>query len=65
MMILDFLAEHPLLAGIVAIGVLLLIASVRIAYQYERAVVFRLGKFNRIAGPASISSRQLSNGRTK
>src|SRR6266550_3331321 len=50
-MILDFLAEHPLLAGIVAIGMLLLIASVRIAYQYERAVVFRLGKFNRIAGP--------------
>ena len=51
MMVLDFLAEHPLLAVILAIGVLLTIASVRIAYQYERAVVFRLGKFNRVAGP--------------
>jgi regulator of protease activity HflC (stomatin/prohibitin superfamily) len=51
MTVLDFFTEHPFLAGIVAIGVLLLIASVRVAYQYERAVVFRLGKFNRIAGP--------------
>jgi regulator of protease activity HflC (stomatin/prohibitin superfamily) len=51
MMVLDSLAEHPLLGFTVAIAVLLLIASVRIAYQYERAVVFRLGRFNRIGGP--------------
>jgi regulator of protease activity HflC (stomatin/prohibitin superfamily) len=48
---MDVLAEHPFFGVIVAIAVLLLIASVRIAYQYERAVVFRLGKFNRIGGP--------------
>jgi regulator of protease activity HflC (stomatin/prohibitin superfamily) len=29
----------------------LILRSVRIANQYERAVVFRLGKFNRTAGP--------------
>jgi regulator of protease activity HflC (stomatin/prohibitin superfamily) len=51
MMLLDFIAQHPLLAAILAVVVLLSIASVRIANQYERAVVFRLGKFDRIAGP--------------
>jgi regulator of protease activity HflC (stomatin/prohibitin superfamily) len=30
---------------------LLVITSIRIANQYERAVVFRLGKYNRTAGP--------------
>lgn len=30
---------------------LLLLGSVRIANQYERAVVFRLGRYNRTAGP--------------
>jgi regulator of protease activity HflC (stomatin/prohibitin superfamily) len=50
MAVLGFLAEYSYLV-ILAIGVLLLIASVRIANQYERAVVFRLGRFNRIAGP--------------
>src|SRR5262245_12095424 len=36
---------------VVAVGVVLLFASARIANQYQRAVVFRLGKFNRVSGP--------------
>ena len=31
--------------------VLILLATVRIANQYERAVVFRLGKYARTSGP--------------
>ena len=31
--------------------ILLVILSLRIAAQYERAVVFRLGRYNRTAGP--------------
>src|SRR5262249_56562233 len=31
--------------------VVLMILSLRIAAQYERAVVFRLGRYNRTAGP--------------
>jgi regulator of protease activity HflC (stomatin/prohibitin superfamily) len=49
MLTLNLLASIMLLIGIVI--VVLLIASVRIANQYERSVVFRLGKFNRTAGP--------------
>ena len=33
------------------LGVVLVLLSLRIAAQYERAVVFRLGKYNRTAGP--------------
>ena len=38
---------------VLILGVIVLAAfsSIRIAYQYERAVIFRLGKFNRIGGP--------------
>jgi len=39
------------LLAIVAIAVLIVIRSIRVANQYERGVVFRLGKFNRTAGP--------------
>jgi regulator of protease activity HflC (stomatin/prohibitin superfamily) len=44
----DFAAAHPL-QTIAAVAYVL--ASIRIANQYERAVVFRLGKYNRTAGP--------------
>lgn len=38
--------------GIIAvIVVVLLLSSIRIATQYQRAVVFRLGRYNRTAGP--------------
>ncbi len=51
MFILEFVAAHPLLV-VIAVGVLaLLIQSLRVANQYERSVVFRLGRFNRTAGP--------------
>jgi regulator of protease activity HflC (stomatin/prohibitin superfamily) len=36
---------------LLVVAVVLLGMSVRIANQYERSVVFRLGKFNRTAGP--------------
>ena len=35
----------------IVIAVAFVLFSVRIANQYERAVIFRLGKFNRTAGP--------------
>ena len=52
MFILEFLAANPLLVVITAAVLALLIKSLRVANQYERSVVFRLGKFNRTAGPA-------------
>ena len=51
MSVMDFFASLSflLIAGVVALG--LLVLSIRVANQYERSVVFRLGKFNRTAGP--------------
>src|SRR5216684_3882217 len=46
-----FAATHPVLTAIIVLVVAWMIRSVRIANQYERAVVFRLGKYNRTAGP--------------
>lgn len=37
--------------AIIAFVLLIVIRSIRVANQYERGVVFRLGKFNRTAGP--------------
>jgi regulator of protease activity HflC (stomatin/prohibitin superfamily) len=51
MFILQFLAANPLLVVITAVVLALLIKSLQVANQYERSVVFRLGKFNRTAGP--------------
>ncbi len=51
MPIADLLISHPVLTAIAAALLILLLRSIRIANQYERAVVFRLGKFNRTAGP--------------
>lgn len=48
---MEFLAAHPLLILIAIAAVVLLVKSIRVANQYERSVVFRLGKFNRTAGP--------------
>jgi regulator of protease activity HflC (stomatin/prohibitin superfamily) len=49
MFAMDFIAILPVFIGIAAL--ILCIKSVRVANQYERSVVFRLGKFNRTAGP--------------
>src|SRR5581483_2964216 len=37
--------------AVIAVLVVLVVSSLRIATQYERAVVFRLGKYSRTAGP--------------
>lgn len=50
-LILNYLVSHGLTIVIVAAIVFVAIRSVRISDQYERAVVFRLGRFNRTAGP--------------
>lgn len=51
MSVVDFLASLSFLfiAGFAAL--ILLFMSVRVANQYERSVVFRLGRFHRTAGP--------------
>jgi regulator of protease activity HflC (stomatin/prohibitin superfamily) len=49
MFVLDFVALVLVLIGIAI--VLLVIMSIRVANQYERSVVFRLGRYNRSAGP--------------
>lgn len=51
MFVLELVAEHPVLAGIAVLVILVVVASIRVANQYERGVVFRLGKFSRTAGP--------------
>ena len=47
----DPLASYavPIVIGVVVIVILL--RSIRVANQYERGVVFRLGKYNRTEGP--------------
>jgi regulator of protease activity HflC (stomatin/prohibitin superfamily) len=51
MSIMDFLAASSFLILFAVLFLALLIMSIRVANQYERSVVFRLGKFNRTAGP--------------
>ena len=50
MLILDFLGAHATVIVIVAVVLLVTFKSIRIANQYERGVVFRLGRYNRTAG---------------
>ncbi|HEY8137158.1 MAG TPA: slipin family protein [Methylocystis sp.] len=49
--LVDFSTNHPALAGVAALVFLLLLFSLRIANQYERAVVFFLGRYARTSGP--------------
>jgi regulator of protease activity HflC (stomatin/prohibitin superfamily) len=51
MSIMDFFAASSFLILFAILVLILLILSIRVANQYERSVVFRLGKFNRTAGP--------------
>jgi len=51
MSIMDFLAASSFLILFAVVLLALLVLSIRVANQYERSVVFRLGKFNRTAGP--------------
>ncbi len=47
----NIIAVHPIFTAAIVLIAFALVRSLRIANQYERAVVFRLGKFNRTAGP--------------
>jgi regulator of protease activity HflC (stomatin/prohibitin superfamily) len=47
----SFVSLHPLAGLIFAVVVVVGLRSMRVANQYERAVVFFLGKFSRTAGP--------------
>lgn len=51
MFVMELVAEHPYLTIIVVAAVAYVLGSIRVANQYERSVVFRLGKFDRTAGP--------------
>ncbi len=51
MLPLDPLASYAVPIAIAVIVLVILLRSIRVANQYERGVVFRLGKYNRTAGP--------------
>ena len=51
MFIMELVTAHPYLTIIVVAAFAYFLGSIRVANQYERSVVFRLGKFNRTAGP--------------
>ncbi|MEA2810782.1 MAG: hypothetical protein QOJ17_4923, partial [Rhodospirillaceae bacterium] len=51
MVIVDFLVSHAIVIVLAAVVLLVVFKSIRIANQYERGVVFRLGKYDRTAGP--------------
>jgi regulator of protease activity HflC (stomatin/prohibitin superfamily) len=51
MLPLDPLASYAVPVAIGVIVLVILLRSIRVANQYERGVVFRLGKFKRTAGP--------------
>jgi len=48
---IPFLQEHPLVVAVAVALLVLALASLRVANQYERAVVFFLGRYARTAGP--------------
>src|ERR1700761_6167844 len=41
----------PVVMFVVVLALTLVLMSIRIANQYERSVIFRLGRYNRTAGP--------------
>src|SRR6266853_3849709 len=51
MYLIDLIASHPVATLVVIALGAAIVGSIRIANQYERAVVFRLGKYSRTAGP--------------
>jgi regulator of protease activity HflC (stomatin/prohibitin superfamily) len=62
---MDFLAASSFLILFAIVLVVLLFMSIRIANQYERSVVFRLGKYNRTAGPGLYLKWPLIEWQTK
>ena len=51
MFVMEFVATHPYFTIVAVAAIAYFIGSIRVTNQYERSVVFRLGKFNRTAGP--------------
>ena len=51
MPIVDFVVAHPILIAVVVIVAVVGLNSIKVANQYERGVVFRLGKYHRTSGP--------------
>jgi len=51
---MSYLATYFVLPTLVLIAFVILIASVRILRQYERAVVFTLGRFQKVKGPGLV-----------
>jgi regulator of protease activity HflC (stomatin/prohibitin superfamily) len=51
MFILDLLAFHPVVTIVIVAALVVVLRSIRVANQYERSVIFRIGKYNRTAGP--------------
>jgi regulator of protease activity HflC (stomatin/prohibitin superfamily) len=49
--VIDFVFSHPIQSLIIALVIAYVARAIRVTNQYERAVVFRLGKYNRTAGP--------------
>jgi regulator of protease activity HflC (stomatin/prohibitin superfamily) len=49
--ILQWIVLHPIETALIALVAFLFIRSIRVANQYQRAVVFFLGAYNRTAGP--------------
>jgi len=49
--IIEWIAFHQILASIIAIVFIILVRSLRIAQQYQRAVIFFLGRYARTSGP--------------
>jgi regulator of protease activity HflC (stomatin/prohibitin superfamily) len=47
----QWIVVHPIESAFIALIVLLFLRSIRVANQYQRAVVFLLGAYNRTAGP--------------
>jgi regulator of protease activity HflC (stomatin/prohibitin superfamily) len=47
----DPVASYVVPLAVAIVVIVLLLRSIRVANQYERGVVFRLGKYNRTAGP--------------
>jgi len=43
--------HFPFIAAVAVVAVLVLALTLRIATQYQRAVIFRLGRYNRTGGP--------------
>jgi len=53
--ILQWIVSHPIETAIIILIVLLFLRSIRVANQYQRAVVFFLGAYTAPPGQASTS----------